>query len=850
MNCSVEAYLIDTYTSNIDSRYGGITYADDIIKSDMYTDQSKVIVWFENRAYHSMPSFLHQFYSTYTKCAENSDGDSCKVIGDNERTKPMYKIYNHPIALSDERVSMDTLIQKVSDIGISLTILCAFSFVPAGFVIYIVRERITQEKRLQYVCGVKPFLYWFASFFWDILYFGVIILITLGVIAMFGVTAYTASIRNFSALGLLLLLFGWSSLPMSYVLSRFFKDTGSAYMIVFCITLFSGIATCVSVFLLSFIADSKPDLKTFYKFLEMFSMIFPSYSLGSGLIEITKNQILTDTYAIFGINNVYKDPFDMDMLGKKYISLFVTGCVFFIIVALMECKFTFFSCCEPSLEPNNEKVEDIDVSRERERIENNEANYDVLVAKNLTKRYRKATGSRVCAVNNVCFSIPYGHCFGLLGINGAGKTTTFKMITDELQPTFGTRRFSDMKLKEFLHDNIVGYCPQFDAVDEFLTGKEALFIYSKLIGLNEINSAIISSIIRFKLQSFIDKPIIKYSGGMKRTLSVAVAMLGDPQLVLLDEPTNGMDPEMRRRVWDNILSLIKEDRSVLLTSHSMAECDVLCSRLAIMVNGQFTCLGTTQHLKHRFGGGYTLQIKVSKDTAMNTVCEFVESQFINAIVKDKHGNKIEYIIPHRGNSLGRIFGVMEQNKLNYFIADYSVSQTTLDQVFINFAKSQHGKDSDDEYDEEDEDFDGSSEPGEDPFDNEKKKEEANNNNNPTSTEMPEHKISMSSDVPNQQAATNDQSTLESIKNHFNSLKKSRHIRKTSSAKSVNRHQSLRSRKSSQTNSRHRPSASDGGFTNLAYEVEFRNSAACDLPIQETPSQFNNSFNEFDEYSRC
>ena len=76
-------------------------------------------------------------------------------------------------------------------------------------------------------------------------------------------------------------------------------------------------------------------------------------------------------------------------------------------------------------------------------------------------------------------------------------------------------------------------------------------------------------------------------------------MLGDPQIVLLDEPTNGMDPEMRRRVWDNILKLIRDDRSVLLTSHSMAECDALCSRLAIMVNGQFMCLGTTQHLKHR-----------------------------------------------------------------------------------------------------------------------------------------------------------------------------------------------------------------------------------------------------------
>ncbi len=111
---------------------------------------------------------------------------------------------------------------------------------------------------------------------------------------------------------------------------------------------------------------------------------------------------------------------------------------------------------------------------------------------------------------------------------------------DDITPTFGTRLFDNMKMKDFLKENIIGYCPQFDAVDEYLTGKEALYVYSKLIGLNESKQAIISAITRFKLQSFIDIPIINYSGGMKRTLSVAVAMLGDPQIVLLDEPTNGM----------------------------------------------------------------------------------------------------------------------------------------------------------------------------------------------------------------------------------------------------------------------------------------------------------------------
>jgi hypothetical protein len=198
--------------------------------------------------------------------------------------------------------------------------------------------------------------------------------------------------------------------------------------------------------------------------------------------------------------------------------------------------------------------------------------------------------------------------------------------------------------------------------------------------------------------------------------------------------------------------------------------------------------------------------------------------------------KLEYIIPHRGNSLGKIFGVMEINKLNYFIADYSVSQTTLDQVFINFASQRGDNDSDSEFDEDEEEYHGSEL---DETEMEKKPDQV----------PPEVRVSMPED-----ASGKDPSAFESIKDHFNSLKKSRHIRKTSSAKSVNRHQSLRSRKSSRraTNkSGHRPSISDGGFTNLAYEVEYRNSVAYDSPIQENSSTgMNYSLNEADEFSRC
>jgi hypothetical protein len=321
----------------------------------MYKNQSKVLVWFDNKAMHAAPSFLHEFYATYSKCTQSNSNcnlvsyDKTSSSNENKKKTSLYKIYNHPISLSDERISYDSIVQKIADIGISLTILCAYSFIPAGFVVYIVREQITQEKRLQYVCGIKPFLYWFSSFIWDFVYYLIIIGITIGVISAFGETAYTANAKNFGSLSLLLILFAWSSLPMSYVLSRFFKDVGSAYMMVFCFTLFSGIASCVAVFLLSFISDHSATIKMTYKFLETFCLIFPSYSLGSGLIEITKNQLFADAYAVFGVNDVYKDPFSLEMLGQKYLSLTITGVIFFIMIAFMESKIKLFPCCKPRI---------------------------------------------------------------------------------------------------------------------------------------------------------------------------------------------------------------------------------------------------------------------------------------------------------------------------------------------------------------------------------------------------------------------------------------------------------------------------------------------------------------------
>lgn len=159
---------------------------------------------------------------------------------------------------------------------------------------------------------------------------------------------------------------------------------------------------------------------------------------------------------------------------------------------------------------------------------------------------------------------------------------------------------------------LIGYCPQHDALLDLLTVREHLHLYARIKG---IRSDVIDSVVNVKMQQmdlvdFADKQAGTLSGGNKRKLSVAIAMIGQPRVVFLDEPSTGMDPVARRYMWDVISALTTRagDCSVILTTHSMEEAEALCTRIGIMVNGQLRCLGSSQHLKNRFGQGFELEI--------------------------------------------------------------------------------------------------------------------------------------------------------------------------------------------------------------------------------------------------
>ena len=157
----------------------------------------------------------------------------------------------------------------------------------------------------------------------------------------------------------------------------------------------------------------------------------------------------------------------------------------------------------------------------------------------------------------------------------------------------------------------LGYCPQFDTVWPRVKLQEHLQLFARIRGVPEEDiGALVETYVRaLQLEEHAGKFVKDCSGGTKRKLSYGIALVGNPRIVLLDEPSTGMDPQSKRFVWNTISSSFKERRGAILTTHSMEEADAICSKIGILVNGELRCLGSSQHLKNKFGAGYLLEIK-------------------------------------------------------------------------------------------------------------------------------------------------------------------------------------------------------------------------------------------------
>ncbi|KAA8517124.1 hypothetical protein F0562_017417 [Nyssa sinensis] len=322
--------------------------------------------------------------------------------------------------------------------------------------------------------------------------------------------------------------------------------------------------------------------------------------------------------------------------------------------------------------------------------------------RNLHKVYSTKRG-KFCAVNSLQLTLYENQILALLGHNGAGKSTTISMLVGLLPPTagdalvFGKNILTDMdEIRKGL-----GVCPQNDILFPELTVKEHLEIFANLKGVKEdsLASAVTEMIDEVGLADKVNTVVSALSGGMKRKLSLGIALIGNSKVIVLDEPTSGMDPYSMRLTWQ-LIKKIKKGRIILLTTHSMDEADVLGDRIAIMANGSLKCCGSSLFLKHQYGVGYTLTLVKTAPSA-SAAADIVYRHIPSAICVSEVGTEISFKLPLAMSSsfesmFREIEGCMRRSgpksettggEHNHYlgIESYGISVTTLEEVFLRVA---------------------------------------------------------------------------------------------------------------------------------------------------------------------
>lgn len=647
-----------------------------------------------------------------------------------------YLVKNHPLPITPEQT---LFIQLILSLLASIFILVPLCYIPASFVAFLVKERISKSKHLQLVSGVSPYLYWVAAYMWDLSLFIFLSLFIIACLYMFGQDVARVFIGNAQqTLGVLclLLVYGASSIPLAYLYSFAFSNFSTAQIAIMVINFMTGFVLVLAYYVMISVPYTQDAAK---KLVHIFRF-FPAYNVGEGLINISTN------YFEQTILEAGSSIWSWEIIGRDLVFMFVEAIGYFLMVLLSETsvmrtlddRILRLRGVEKFYPPPRTTPTDDDVAAEEAKVKRllahfsqqtsmvaatngtngdfecvnqldeatDHANRIVLLLDNLIKTYPSldARAKPKYAVRGISLACYDNERFGLLGINGAGKTTTLSILTSEIEATAGQVYIGGRPLSDSRTMTMLGYCPQVDPLLELMNAYETLWFYGRIRGIDSsvLSQRIESLIAQTGLTPHARRPSGTYSGGNKRKLSLAVALIGDPKVLLLDEPSTGMDPEARRQMW-NVIQQVSDNRTVILVSHSMEEIEALCTRVGVMVSGRMQCLGAIQHLKGKFGTGYQIEVRCHvhrvKDCLRlchNFLCPDlalpIEGDLVipaNDVyeVEEEHGGYFRLRV-HGSIDLALTFDSLEKNKASMEIYDYNVSQCSLEQVFIRFAREQ------------------------------------------------------------------------------------------------------------------------------------------------------------------
>ncbi len=308
---------------------------------------------------------------------------------------------------------------------------------------------------------------------------------------------------------------------------------------------------------------------------------------------------------------------------------------------------------------------------------------DVITAEGLVKIY-KTRKSEVRALDGVDLAVAEGTVLGLLGPNGAGKTTAVRILATLLKPDAGRATIAGLDVVDQAQQirSLIGLSGQYAAVDENLTGRENLWMFGRLYQLpSDLSRRRAGDLLeQFDLTDAADRTVKTYSGGMRRRLDLASALIGHPRLLFLDEPTTGLDPRSRLGMWDVIRTLVREGTTLLLTTQYLEEADELADKIAVIDHGKIIARGTADELKAQVGGE-RIEVVVHDRTRLAEAREILGRIGVGDAVVDDHTRRVT--VPAEGGAKRLVNVVRDLGEATIAIDDLALRRPTLDDVFLS-----------------------------------------------------------------------------------------------------------------------------------------------------------------------
>ena len=308
---------------------------------------------------------------------------------------------------------------------------------------------------------------------------------------------------------------------------------------------------------------------------------------------------------------------------------------------------------------------------------------DVITAEGLVKIY-KSRKSEVRALDGVDLAVEEGTVLGLLGPNGAGKTTTVRILATLLRPDAGRATIAGFDVVRQAQEirSVIGLSGQYAAVDENLTGRENLWMFGRLYQLPSTSARDRASELleQFDLVDAADRTVKTYSGGMRRRLDLASALIGRPRLLFLDEPTTGLDPRSRLGMWEVIRSLVRQGTTLLLTTQYLEEADELADKIAVVDHGRIIARGTADELKTQVGGE-RIEVVVHDRARLPEAREILGRIGIGEAMVEDHTRRVT--VPAEGGAARLVNVVRDLDEAGIAIDDIALRRPTLDDVFLS-----------------------------------------------------------------------------------------------------------------------------------------------------------------------